>query len=81
MMFEQKSTEQLATMYSVFSRKEETLAHIINIMQPYIEARGDGIVSNEENLENPLKFTSALLTFKMEIDKMIEVCFLNDMKF
>lgn len=68
-------------MYSVFSRKEETLVHIVNKMQPYIEQIGNGIVSNKENLENPLEFTSKLLNFKNEIDNMIDVCFINDMKF
>jgi hypothetical protein len=37
MMFKQRNIPELATMYSVFSRVEETLIHIVDKMQPYIE--------------------------------------------
>ena len=81
MMFEQRNIEQLATMYSVFSRVNSTLEHIVNKMQPWIEAVGTTIVTNKELLENPLEFTTKLLNFKLEVDHIIEACFENYMQF
>jgi hypothetical protein len=58
MMFKQRNIPELATMYSVFSRVEETLIHIVDKMQPYIEEMGTNIVTKKENLADPLEFTS-----------------------
>ena len=58
MMFEERQITELASMYSVFSREPNTLTHIIDKMQPYIETTGEQLVMNEENLKDPLKFTS-----------------------
>jgi hypothetical protein len=68
-------------MYKVFNRKTKTLDHIINKMNPFIMQEGGKIVSNEENLKDPLKFTLKLLEFKSHIDDLIERAFNNDMKF
>ena len=68
-------------MYKVFSRVENTLKYIIEQMNPYIMREGQKIVNNEENVKDPLKFTSPLLTFKQEMDDLIEKAFSNDMKF
>lgn len=81
MMFQQNKTNELITMYSVFSRVQDTLVHMIDKMQPYVEEMGSLIVMNEANLEDPLLFTRKLLKFKNEIDKTIEECFQNDIKF
>lgn len=50
-------------------------------MQPYIEERGLKIVSDEALLKDPVVFTANLLTFKAEIDVMVEKSFGNDIKF
>jgi hypothetical protein len=68
-------------MYRVFKREEESLKHIINIMNPYITARGKAIITDPKLLEEPLEFTKKLLDLKAEIDNLIEVPFNNDMKF
>lgn len=41
-------------MYRVFSRVEVTLKFIIDQMNPYIMQEGGKIVTNKENLENPI---------------------------
>jgi endo-1,4-beta-D-glucanase Y len=50
-------------------------------MQPYIEARGEKIVTDEALLKDPVEFTAKLLSFKAEIDVMVEKSFDNDIKF
>ena len=68
-------------MYNVFNRTSSTLVHIINKMNPYILQEGSKIVSNEENLKDPLKFTVKILEFKSSMDDLIERAFNNDMRF
>jgi hypothetical protein len=80
-MFTENKVEQLSMMYSVFNRTSSTLVHIINKMNPYILQEGGKIVSNEENLKDPLKFTVKILEFKSAIDDLIEKAFNNDMRF
>jgi hypothetical protein len=59
-------------MYRVFKREEESLKHIINIMNPYITARGKVIITDEENLKEPIEFTKKLLALKAEVDELVE---------
>jgi hypothetical protein len=80
-MFLHGKHKELALMYRVFSRVENTLKYIIQKMQPYIEGRGDKIVMDEANVKDPVEFTSKLLVFKAEMDTMVEQSFKNDMKF
>lgn len=80
-MFNEGKTEQLTLMYKVYSRVEKTLKFIINKMNPYIMQEGSKIVNNEENRKDPLEFTSKLLAFKEQMDKLIEEAFNNDMRF
>ena len=71
-MFTEKKIDQLTMMYKVFYRTPSTLNHIINKMNPYIMQEGDKIVKNDENLKDPLKFTTKLLEFKAQMDDLIE---------
>ena len=80
-MFTENKIEQLSMMYQVFNRTPSTLVHIINKMNPYILQEGAKIVSNEENLKDPIKFTIKLLEFKSQMDDLIEKAFYNDMRF
>ena len=68
-------------MYKVFKRVDTTLKYIIQKMQPYIETRGDKIVMDEALVKDPVEFTAKLLTFKAEMDIMVEKSFQNDIKF
>jgi hypothetical protein len=67
-MFNERKVDELTLMYKVFYRVEWTLKFIINKLNPYIMQEGGKIVKNEENLKDPLKFTSKLLEFKNEMD-------------
>jgi len=67
-MFTEKKIDQLTMMYKVFYRTPSTLNHIINKMNPYIMQEGEKIVKNDENLKDPLKFTTKLLEFKDQMD-------------
>jgi hypothetical protein len=80
-MFTENKIEQLSMMYQVFNRTPSTLIHIINKMNPYILQEGAKIVTNEENLKDPNKFTLKLLEFKSQMDDLIEKAFNNDMRF
>ena len=68
-------------MYRIFRRVDSTLKYIIQKMQPYIEGRGEKIVTDDSNLKDPVEFTAKLLAFKAEIDVMVEKSFQNDIKF
>ena len=50
-------------------------------MKPYIEEQGGLIVNNEENLKDPLMFTTKLLSFKEEIDTLVATSFANHILF
>ena len=80
-MFNQRKISELEEMYEVFSRVETTLKYIINKMTPFIMDEGRKIITNEENLKDPCKFTARLLEFKSEMDNIIAKAFKNDMKF
>ena len=56
-MFEQEKNDQLKTMYSVFVRVPDTVQHIINCMNPFILDEGKKLVTDTDNLKDPLKFT------------------------
>lgn len=44
-------------------------------MAPYIEARGEKIVTDEALLKDPIEFTAKLLALKKEMDEMVEKSF------
>jgi cullin 3 len=80
-MFQHSKLEELALMFRIFRRIESTLKFIIQKMQPYIEARGEKIVTDETLQKDPVEFTTKLLSFKAEIDLMVEKSFQNDIRF
>ena len=80
-MFTHSRLEELAIMYKVFKRDEDSLKHIINLMNPYIVERGEKIVKDDGLLKEPVEFTKKLLELKAEMDFMVERSFNNDMKF
>lgn len=80
-MFQHKKLEELALMYRIFKRVESTLKFIIAKMGPYIEGRGEKIISDESLLKDPIEFTKKLLELKSEMDEMVEKSFLNDIRF
>lgn len=80
-MFEHKQLDNLAMIYDIFKRDEKTLDLVIERMSPYIEKRGQKIVTDETLLKDPQQFTQKLLDLKAEMDSMLEKSFGNDMKF
>lgn len=80
-MFQHKKLEELALMFRIFRRVESTLKFIIQKMNPYIEGRGDKIISDEQLLKDPIEFTKRLLELKSEMDEMVDKSFQNDIKF
>lgn len=80
-MFENQLRDQLALLYKCFRRDENTLHLIILRMNPYIEDRGQKIVTDEALLKDPKEFSRRLLDLKQEMDDMITQSFLNDLKF
>lgn len=62
-------------MFRVFKRVEATLKYIIQKMAPYIESRGEKIVTDDSLLKDPIEFTSKLLALKKEMDEMVEYSF------
>ena len=68
-------------MYQCFRRDEDSLKHIINKMNPYIQKRGEKIVQDEALLTSPVEFSKKLLELKAEMDHMVQQSFDNDMKF
>ena len=66
-------------MYDIFKRDTNTLALIIQKMNPYIETRGQAIVKDENLLKDPIEFTTKLLALKLEMDEMLKKSFDNSM--
>lgn len=63
-MFLHKKLEELGLMFRVFKRAESTLKFILSKMSPYIEGRGEKIVTDETLLKDPIEFTKKLLELK-----------------
>jgi cullin 3 len=80
-MFQHKKLDELALMFRLFKRVESTLKFIIQKMAPYIESRGEKIVTDETLGKDPYEFTAKLLDLKKEMDEMVERSFLNDIRF
>ena len=80
-MFQHKKLDELALMFRVFKRVENTLKFILQKMSPYIEGRGEKIVTDKALLQDPIEFTAKLLALKKEMDEMVEFSFQNDIKF
>jgi cullin 3 len=80
-MFQHSKLEDLALMYRLFKRVDTCLKYIIARMQPYIETRGEKIVTDDALIKDAVEFTTKLLNFKAEKDVMVERAFLNDIKF
>lgn len=74
-MFQHKKLDQLALMFRLFKRVETTQKYIIQKMEPYIESRGEKIVTDETLLKDPIKFTADLLSLKKEMDELVEKSF------
>lgn len=68
-------------MFNLFKRVESTLKFIIQKMAPYIEGRGEKIVTDEALLKDPIEFTARLLNLKKEMDEMVQFSFQNDIRF
>ena len=80
-MFEQRNSDQLKLLFDVFKRDPSTFKYIIDSMQPYVQARGEEIIRDEENLKDPNQFTFKLLALKQEIDEMVSYAFENGLQF
>jgi cullin 3 len=74
-MFQHKKLDELALMFRLFKRVESTLKYIIQKMAPYIEGRGEKIVTDDALLKDPIEFTKQLLDLKAEMDEMVEKSF------
>lgn len=55
--FKEKSLDKLHLLFNVFSRDDSKYDQILEKMRPYIEEQGALLVSNEENVKDPLLFT------------------------
>lgn len=80
-MFQHKKLDELSQMFNLFKRVESTLKFIIQKMAPYIEGRGEKIVTDEALLKDPIEFTAKLLNLKKEMDEMVQFSFQNDIRF
>jgi cullin 1 len=80
-MFQKKALQELALMFRIFKRDENTFKLIIAQMCPYIESRGTQLTSDETLLKDPIGFTVKLLELKAEMDLMIDESFQKQLPF
>lgn len=80
-MLKEVKKDDMKLLYKCFKRDDQTLPAIIKLMEPYIVERGDAIVKDEENIKDPIAFTTKLLALKKEMDELVDYSFSNDMKF
>ena len=80
-MLKNSMRDDMKLLYRCFKRDEATLPAIISRMEPYIVERGETITKNEENLKDPIAFTTKLLALKKEMDELVDYSYSNDMKF
>jgi hypothetical protein len=80
-MVNNQLSDDLRLLYRCFSRREANLTCIVEQMKAYIVETGKTIVEDKENIKDPIKYTTACLNFKDQMDKQISYCFNSDMKF
>ena len=80
-MFEKKRLDDLALLFRVFKRDQQTFPAIIEKMNAYIMQRGKTIFNDENLIKDPIQFTKQLILLKEEIDTLVRQCFCNHVRF
>lgn len=80
-MFANDKQEDLKIMFYTFKRDETTFDYITAHMSSFLEEKGSTLVNNQELQKDAIEYTKQLLTFKAEVDGMVEYSFENNHKF
>ena len=80
-MLTNKRKDELKKAYDLISLYPQSLKVITTAFQPYIEKRGEDIIKNKEISKDPKKFIPQLISFKKEIENLIQDCFRNNKDF
>ena len=80
-MFKDKRQDELKKLYTLLSRKQNTLQFIYDKMKPYIESRGKALIDDKEVLKDPILTINKLLELKKEMDSMVQDAFSNHASF
>jgi len=78
MLLEEDRTEDLQLMYNLLGRVKEGQNELCTKMAEYVKKRGKVIVINPEKDKTMVQ---ELLDFKAKLDRIVQVCFLNNEKF
>lgn len=80
-MLTNKRNDELKQAYDLLSLNPESLKVIANVFHPYIKKRGEEIGKNKEISKDPKLFIPQLISFKKEMDNLIQSCFSNNLEF
>ena len=80
-MLSNKRKDELKILCTLFARKPNTLAHILDKLEPYIISRGEALIAVKENLEDPVLYMQKLIDLKREMDELIRESFGNREQF
>ena len=80
-MFKDKRQDELKKLFTLLSRKANTLHCVYDKMKPYIESRGKAVIGDKEVLKDPILFINKLLELKKEMDSMVQDAFSNNAAF
>ena len=80
-MLTNKRNDELKKAYDLFSLYPQSLKEITTVFQPYISKRGEDIYKDKEISKDPKKFIPQLISFKKEMDNLIQDCFRNNLDF
>jgi len=77
-MFRDNKIDDLKRMYSLFSRRPNTLNELRNAMFEYIKKLGLGLVSDQEAGGQPVKFVENLLALRDKFEKIVSDAFRDE---
>eukprot|EP00744_Colponema_vietnamica_P001479 GILI01002448.1.p1 GENE.GILI01002448.1~~GILI01002448.1.p1 ORF type:complete len:735 (+),score=195.81 GILI01002448.1:139-2343(+) len=80
-MFKDKKTEDLARMFSLFSRVPSTLEDVKAALSKHVRDQGLSIVNDQEKLKEPVSYIQSLLDLKDAVDSIVRDAFRNDKAF
>jgi len=80
-MFAKDSKEELAQIFALFKRAQETLIEIINRFGAYVESQGMALISDPNITKDAIEFTRKLIEMKIESDSFVQKQFQSNLSF
>jgi len=80
-MFAKNSKGELAQIFALFKRAQETLIEIIQRFGAFVESQGMAAISDPNVTKDPIEFARKLIELKKESDNFVQKEFQSNLSF